>query len=117
MHLLVAIILLALFATWNPARPQEHRHPPEHAALHDEFYKDWMMPDAPLRSCCNQQDCAPVQHVERRNGHWWMQRVIDSEWLEIPDAKIEMNRDTPDGRSHMCSSGASVFCAIVGIGG
>lgn len=113
-RILAAASLLALVGT---ASTQEHRHLPEHAGLHDEFYKGWMRPDNPRMSCCNVQDCAPVEHVERRNGQWWMQRTTDGEWLEIPDQKIERNRDTPDGRSHMCSSGSLVFCAVIGTGG
>jgi len=111
------LILIAILVVATHSWGQEHRHPAEHAALHDEFYKDWMRPDNPKMSCCSEQDCAPVEHVDRRNGVWWMQRTYDGEWLEVPFYKIEMNRDSPDGRSHMCSSGPLVFCAVIGTGG
>ncbi len=99
---------------------QEHRHPPEHAALHDLYYQNWARPDNRAMSCCNKQDCAPVEHVRRFNGQLQMQRAIDGAWITIPAEKLENNvedaRDSPDGRSHMCSNGEYVFCAVLGNG-
>jgi hypothetical protein len=110
-------VLLLMFPTAALAQEQ-HFHPPEHAALHDEFYKNWMRPDNPKISCCNLNDCAPVEHVRRNSyGGWDMQRSKDGAWITIPPEKMELNRDTPDGRSHMCSNGDLIFCAILGSGG
>jgi hypothetical protein len=98
---------------------QEHRHP---GVTYDgataQFYETWMRPDMPNVSCCNLQDCAPVRHVRQRpDGRWSAQREIDGQWLDVPPEKIEAGRDSPDGRSHLCSIGTTVLCFVVGVGG
>lgn len=110
----ISVILFILFSTG--ALAQEHYHPSDPAALPD-FYGTWMRPDNPNVSCCNVNDCAPVEHVRHGSQGWEMQRAKDGAWIIIPADKIELNRDSPDGRSHMCSSGPLVFCAIIGSGG
>lgn len=117
--------LVAFFLLAGAAMAQEHRHPGA-AALSPEtgrFYESWKMPGVMPRytSCCNQQDCAAVEHVRYWNGELQMQRKSDGRWLTIPPAKLESNfddaRDSPDGSSHMCSVGANVYCAVLGSGG
>lgn len=98
---------------------QEHRgHPAQDQAIHDKFYSTWTMPDIPHVSCCHDQDCAPVAS-KFEGGVWFAMK--DGQWIKIPDRKIERNRDTPDGRSHLCGrwfgSDFSVFCFISGAGG
>jgi hypothetical protein len=46
-----------------------------------------------------------------------LQRSLDGVWITVPNERIELNRDSPDGRSHMCSQGELIFCAIIGSGG
>jgi len=115
--LVTAILLLAALRV---AFAQEHRHPPEHAAIHDQFYSKWNRPDNRFMSCCNQQDCAPVKEVRYWNGALQMRRESDGYWLTIPPEKLEQNyddaRDSPDGGSHLCSIGETVFCAVLGTG-
>jgi hypothetical protein len=107
----------AALATMSLARGQEHRHPDTiYSGALGRFYETWTRPDMPNVSCCNYQDCAPVRHVRQVNGRWQAQRESDGLWLTIPPEKIEHNRDSPDGRSHLCSIGATVFCFIVGSG-
>lgn len=111
--LIAAISFLA-----SPALAQDHKHPPQHAALHDEFYEGWMRPDLPTASCCNKQDCAPVAAVRHNTaGKLEALREKDGVWVEIPPEKIEWNRDSPDGRSHMCSDGPFIYCFVYGTGG
>jgi hypothetical protein len=111
---LAAAAALAMTAL---AQSQEHRHPDAtHNGAAAEFYSNWMRPDMPNVSCCNHQDCTPVRHVRQINGRWQAQRESDGQWLTIPSEKIEHNRDSPDGRSHLCSIGTTVFCFIVGSG-
>jgi hypothetical protein len=55
----IALIILFLFTI--PVRAQEHRHPPQHEALHHKFYKHWKMPTNRAVSCCNDQDCKPAK--------------------------------------------------------
>ena len=111
---LAAAAALALTAL---AHAQDHRHPPEHAAIHERFYSNWMRPDMPRVSCCNKQDCAPVRHARQVSGRWQAQRESDGAWLDVPPEKVEQNRDSPDGRSHLCSIGMTVICFVAGIGG
>jgi hypothetical protein len=110
---LIACTLLASPALADD--PGEHQHPPQDQALHERFYSTWMQPDNPSRSCCNKQDCAPVLAVRRRGERWEAQRR-DGRWMVIPEQKIERKRDSPDGRSHLCSVEGSVFCFVAGEG-
>ena len=60
------------------------------------------------------------------NGHWMARKVSDSdkEFTPIPGPKVEHERDSPDGRSHLCGrrygfteGGLTVFCFVPGAGG
>lgn len=88
-----------------------------HEGAVGKFYQDWKMPDAPQTSCCNDMDCQPAAS-RFVNGQW--EAEFDGEWVKIPPYKIEQNRDSPDGRSHICGrkslSGVVVFCFIRGGG-
>jgi hypothetical protein len=96
------------------ARADEHGHAPEDVEIHERFYSTWMRPDQPDQSCCNRRDCAPATRVRRLNGRWQAER--DGAWLTIPPEKIEQNRASPDGRSHLCAIGATVLCFVLGAG-
>ncbi len=103
--------------TYLPPLPSiRHHHPPEDAELHHGFYQTWMRPAQPDTSCCNLQDCAPVSKVRRVGDRWEAQREKDGAWLVIPPHTIEQRRDSPDGRSHLCSKGTTVFCFVAGSG-
>jgi hypothetical protein len=105
----------------DPALAQDHHHPPQDEAIHQRFYKTWMMPDARHVSCCHDQDCAPAE-TQFRDGQWFARKVGETgDFTPVPDRKIERDRDSPDGRSHLCGrpfgSDFSVFCFIAGAGG
>lgn len=108
------VILLVLLV--SPSRGQSNGHTHEGAV--GRFYQSWMQPDHPNVSCCSNQDCGPAAS-RLVNGHWQAQEPEGS-WVNIPDEKIEINRDSPDGRSHMCGrklySGFNVFCFARGGG-
>lgn len=105
------------------AAAQEHRHPPQDVPLHEQFYSTWYMPDEPTKSCCNKADCYPTV-AEFVNGRWTARRREDGKWLDIPDAKIERQRDMPDSRAHLCAPPPmhphypkdTVFCFGIGTG-
>jgi hypothetical protein len=113
------IVVLGFLPLISPAFAQAHHHPPEHAQLHENFYRDWMRPDQPTVSCCNLKDCYPTE-ARFTNGKWFARRREDGNWLFVPPTKIELNRDSPDGRNHMCAHppGASdvPLCFIPGGG-
>jgi hypothetical protein len=109
---------LAVLVAAGGAGAQTHMH--GHEAIPGAvwtFYETWMRPDQPGVSCCNRLDCAPVAEVRHINGRWSARRKSDGKWLSIPPEKVEHNRDSPDGRSHLCSMGEAVFCFVVGSGG
>lgn len=110
-----AIALLGVGIAWG-AIAQEHTHEGEVGA----FYFKWMQPANRMISCCNNQDCAAVSQVRHTNGQWEFLRTQDGAWLIVPNNKIENYandaRDSPDGKSHMCSNGESVYCAVLGNG-
>jgi hypothetical protein len=94
-------ILLGLLFYPLHSRGQVHEHlgsTPEA----DQFYSTWMRPDQPGSSCCNKIDCYATE-VRFVGGNIYAKRREDGEWLRIPPEKIEHNRDSPDGLSHMCA--------------
>lgn len=109
--------IVAAFMVTAPACAQEHYHGSEVIpGVVGRFYETWMRPDSPSISCCSRMDCDAVEEVRNVGGQWRAKRRKDGIWLSIPPQKIETNRDSPDGRAHMCSLGTQVFCFIVGSG-
>lgn len=120
----LAAIAIAFFITIaiGAASAQEHRHPLQDEQLHYKFYSTWMMPDNPNRSCCNKADCYPTE-ARFEDGQWFARRREDGKFLRIPALKVEQNRDSPDGRNHLCAPPPSgyqppdtVFCFKPGAG-
>jgi hypothetical protein len=101
---------------------QERQHPAHDMALHEKFYSTWYMPDEPNKSCCNKADCYPTL-VRYQDGQWWAMRREDHKYIPIPWKKVEINRNNPDGRNHLCAPPPSsahapntVFCFALGGG-
>lgn len=124
-RVIAGAILFALAMTWLsgylwPAHAQEHQHPTKDVPLHEKYYSNWMRPDDPTKSCCGGVDCAPVA-AKLINGSWWAKRHWDGKWIKVPPEKIEWDRDSPDGSSHLCSApptqGDAIYCFVVGSGG
>lgn len=93
-----------------PARSQNHHHPAADAQLHEQFYSNWMMPDNPTVSCCSLRDCYPT-FARLYQGKWFARIRETGEFVEVPASKVEHNRDSPDGRNHLCANPQGlVFC-------
>lgn len=118
-------LLAALFI--GSVRAQEHRgHRPQDMEIHRLFYKDWMMPSNRAVSCCHDEDCEPAES-KFENGHWLARKVSepDKEFTPVPPERVEQERDSPDGRSHLCgrrygfsgNTDLTVFCFAPGAGG
>jgi hypothetical protein len=114
MRVLILAVLSLTFLS-PAAFAQDHGHPPQDAQIHETFYSSWMRPDQPNISCCNNEDCAPAQ-AKMIGGQWWARKIGKTEWHKIPPEKIEHNRDSPDGRNHLCVLGGNVWCFITGGG-
>jgi len=101
----------------SPVLAEEHQHPARDQAIHERFYSTWMKPDNRAESCCRNTDCAPSES-KFENGHWLARKLGELNWLKIPDQKIEQDRDSPDGRSHLCAGIGefSVYCFVRGSG-
>ena len=115
----VALVLFALWASIAYPQTGMHNHPQHDEEIHLKFYSNWMRPDAPNVSCCDRKDCYPA--VFRKIGtRWEAQRREDGEWMPVPPEKFELNRDSPDGRNHVCMQppghSNAVFCAKLGSG-
>lgn len=113
-----AIVLALVLMVWSAAALAQDHHP---IALHERFYSNWMMPDNRTMSCCHNDDCSPAES-KFENGQWLARKVGDEgPFTPVPPAKIEHDRDTPDGRSHVCGRGSggslAIFCFILGAGG
>ena len=108
-------LIVALLALTVAAHAQEHQHPtgtiPKATG---EFYENSYRPDMPQYSCCSKQDC-DVAEVRTLDGKIEA-RHLGGQWHVIPKQKIEQNRDSPDGRNHLCVAGTSVLCFIFGSG-
>lgn len=122
--ILAAVIALVFLvsALIGQARAQHSGHRPQDMELHRRFYNSWMMPDNRAISCCHDQDCRPAE-ARMVNGRWIArQEGDDGDFTPIPENKIETERDTPDGRNHLCGRRNSphdftTFCFIAGSGG
>jgi hypothetical protein len=114
--LIASLACLMLALSIHFARAADNGHTHEGAV--GEFYQTWKMPDRPTVSCCNDKDCGPAASRFIK-GHWQAQEP-EGEWVDIPDEKVEQNRDSPDGRSHLCGrrlyQGFTVFCFARGGG-
>ena len=95
--LISGILILAV----GPAIAQEGHHPPRDQAIHERFYSTWMMPNNRNVSCCHNEDCSPAE-ARLENGNWIARKVGEGDWTYVPPWKIEYDRDSPDGRSHLC---------------
>jgi len=97
-----ATLWLALMVA--PAAAQEiHRHGNEVITGEvGRFYETWRKPDKPNESCCNRLDCYATE-ARFVNDRWQAKRREDGKWLNIPEQKIERNRDMPDSRAHLCA--------------
>jgi len=100
----------------------QHRHPPQDQALHEKFYSTWYMPDEPTKSCCNKSDCYPTE-IKYVGSNIYARRREDGKYLLVPAEKVERDRDSPDGRSHLCAPPPesmrppdTVFCFSLGGG-
>lgn len=117
---IVIVALFSFFFLTQRGRGQ-HRHPPQDVAIHEQFYKTWMMPNAPHVSCCDLGDCYPTE-ARFENGSWYARRREDGAWLKVPAEKVEQNRDNPDGRNHLCAPRperaitSEVYCFTAGTG-
>jgi hypothetical protein len=107
---MIIVALLLLYPLAN-ASAQEHHHPTETIyGPTAEFYRTWKRPDVPSSSCCNDRDCYATR-IRHRGGKIQAVHRESGDWIDIPPEKIEINRDSPDGLSHMCASPAKfVFC-------
>lgn len=119
-HFTILMLAVALSGTAHAADHSGHR--PQDMELHHKFYNSWMMPDNRAISCCHDQDCRPAE-ARMVNGQWMArQDGDDGDFTPIPPNKIETERDTPDGRNHLCGRRNSphdftTFCFIAGAGG
>lgn len=122
--LLLVVVICGCFWLTRAKAQDHHSHPPQDMAIHEKFYSTWMMPNNRSVSCCHNEDCSPAES-KFENGQWLARKVgDDGEFTPIPPERIERDRDSPDGRSHLCgrrygfnSGGMTVFCFAPGIGG
>jgi len=114
----VAAMFLVVAFVWAQ---EPHQHRPQDLELHHKFYKTWMMPDNRAISCCHDDDCQPAEARQLPNGQWEARQEGDTgSFTPIPPRKVEYDRDSPDGRNHLCgrrlgvSSEFYVYCFIAG---
>lgn len=122
---LVGLWLVILAIAWaivafsvGKARAEDHRHPTETiTGATAKFYETWKRPDQPSISCCNLADCyaTPSRH---KGGHIQALHRESGDWIDVPAEKVELDRDSPDGMSHLCARpDKHVYCFVFGAGG
>lgn len=122
--LLLAAVSFALLCglMFVPALGQDH-HRPQDMDIHERFYSTWMMPDNRSISCCSKHDCEPAEAYQK-DGQWFARKESDTgNFTPVPRTKVETERDSPDGRNHLCGRSGSnggelsaVYCFIAGSG-
>ena len=117
-------LMFILVALIGNALAQHVGHPPEHMGLHDKFYKTWKMPDNRAISCCHDEDCQPAEARLRSDGTWEARQEGDKgNFTPVPPSKVEHDRDSPDGRNHLCGRRLGigndfyVYCFLPAAGG
>jgi len=103
---------------------EPHKHRPQDLEIHHKFYNTWMMPSNRAVSCCHEQDCAPAEARQLSNGQWEARQLGDTgNFTPVPPDKVENDRDSPDGRNHLCGRRLGigndfyVYCFIAAAGG
>lgn len=129
MRAIILGVTLGLLAALGlgSVKAQDHNHPPEHAAIHEQFYNSWLRPehrdDSGKRtaSCCNKKDCRPSPFRPRADGDFDV-LTLKGEWVRFPATLMEENqsdpRESPDGLSHACVNPESrqPLCGVRGSG-
>jgi hypothetical protein len=89
----LAILILALIII-RAILPKAHAH---------DFYTGWQMPHKPGKSCCNKQDCEPVQGRKDDDGSY--HALIEGQWRATPK-EIILDPAKPENKSpggyHAC---------------
>lgn len=111
-HTYVAAFVFGMILAWAfypfTSRGQDiHQHEGQSEII-NQFYSTWMKPDQPSSSCCNKIDCYATA-VRFVGGNIYARRREDGEWLRIPPEKVEHNRDSPDGRNHLCAPSPQII--------
>ena len=120
-HALPGALLLCMLPAALAQEPPPHQHPFKDAQMHELFYKNWMRPDDPDKTCCGGVDCYPTE-VKIIGRTVFAKRRDDGKFIRVPDEKIEKRRDSPDGRNHLCAphpanaADERVFCLALGSG-
>lgn len=100
------------------------QHPAHDQEIHQRFYSTWTWPDNRRLSCCDNKDCSPAE-ARFENGQWMARKLGEDHWYKVPPEAVEYERDSPDGRSHICSEFYmvklrglvdKVYCFIPGAG-
>jgi len=107
----------AALATIPLAHAQEHIHPTGPiTGPAAKFYETWKQPDNPAASCCNKIDCYATE-ARLRGGQWYARQRETGEFIPVPPNKVELDRDSPDGLSHVCANPMGVvYCFKAGGG-
>jgi hypothetical protein len=72
-------------------------------------------------SCCNDADCYPIE-IKYVDGNIYAKRREDGKYIPVPLQKVERNKDSPDGRNHLCAPlpgvgfypPDTVYCFVLG---
>ena len=111
----ILFFVIAFIWLYSMSHAQEHRHGPH--VLPDDlgrWYSSWMRPDNRMISCCSLMDCEPTEARIVR-GQWQAFSRRQNRWVDIPDSKIEREREVPVG-AHLCENATGVLCFGVGGG-
>jgi len=112
-YLWILAMMLALYPIKVSAQQHSQEEMEGHAKYHDEFYSKWETEEG--NSCCNNNDCAPIDDDRIRIREGELEVKILDIWVIVPQNRIRPYRP-PDLRSHLCHIGTHIFCFVYGAG-
>jgi hypothetical protein len=99
----VVLFVIGIIGIVAAFADEPHKHRPQDLDLHHKFYKTWKMPDNRAISCCHDDDCQPAEARQKSDGTWEARQEGDKgNFTPVPPRKVEYDRDSPDGRNHLC---------------
>lgn len=114
--LLCAAFILLMYGVG--AAQDGHRHPPQDANAHEEFYKHLTRPDIPDAkpgSCCSGFDCYPTA-AQYREGRWFALRREDQTWIVVPEERVVVREDQlarrPNMEATLCALPHMTYCFV-----
>lgn len=76
-----------------------------------DWYKSLRQPISGI-SCCDESDCRPTR-ARMSDGGWWQAQTPSGQWVDVPAARVIMDKGHPSGAAVLCSAPSGhVYCFV-----